>query len=344
MLNYSKAKKCGVVAIVGLLNTPMNVLAFDDFLQPGLQAKLGLASYIGNINSVGVLGEDDSVIIESLGSELPSYSFVTLLPEIDLAYNFSRSHGLSLKVFSDGVQRGTALDVQPYLNFEYTQLFDSGMKVWVSHAPGFLNVSLVWQDPYLTGEALESTNAQVDLLSVGVDFIFGSPLSFSVSRGEQKVDKEQSAQQSNLGLSQQQIDLLNRNADSLEFDASVTLPILDDLFIVLGAKLARVNAEGQAQSYHQGGLNLGGIYIKGAWQAFAQLGAGTSDYDKANPIFNQNRDDDIFNMSAGLSVKELFGIDNTEWSAYVHMSERKSNIQFFNQSEEIVGLSSSYRF
>jgi len=80
------------IAAFSLSILPVAVLAVDDSLQPGLQAKLGLASYAGDVNGIGVLGEEDDVIIESLDSEMASYSFFTLLPEIDLAYNFSEAH------------------------------------------------------------------------------------------------------------------------------------------------------------------------------------------------------------------------------------------------------------
>jgi len=126
-----------------------------------------------------------------------------------------------------------------------------------------------------------------------------------MSRGEQKIDEERSAQQLSPSLSTEKTDLLNREAQSIEFSASITLPMSDQLFVVLGAKLADVEAEGKAQSFSQSAGDLRGLYIMGRWQIFAQAQAGSNDYDSTHPIFNNERSDDFVSMSVGLQNGKL---------------------------------------
>lgn len=141
-------------------------------------------------SSLNNINEDNEQVIHSLDSDPSDYDFSTMYPALRANYNVSNSTYLSLGVFDSGVTSNSLIETQSLTEISINHSFSDESVVWMSISPNIPGLYKVWLDPYQTGRALEKTDASLNTLSLGANYIFGSPLSFSASIGEQNIDND----------------------------------------------------------------------------------------------------------------------------------------------------------
>jgi hypothetical protein len=205
----------------------------------------------------------------------------------------------------------------------------------------------VWADPYVVGEDRTKTDRTATGLRLVYDKILGSDVEVQFTWLNIELDDERSGltQQTQLGLSQADAELLNREGNNYQFEILYPLRFKQDKHILAPAfKYARFDLDGKAMAndHYRGQLTY--FFTGRIFNVAANLSYAHADYDETNPIYLEKRQDDIYGGSLAVFYKNLFAVNRLSLVGTIAGYESNANIDFYDTTIGFFSLSLFYRF
>ena len=284
---------------------------------------------LGGINVVNYessfySGDDDHSTLSGLTSP-ESSSAVTPLINADIRYTFADTR---TQIFLGNL-------IQDAIRFDFTQQL--GLRQGLGDK-GIVAGSLVfsampteqWSDPFAVGVARSSTDINSTGVRASWDNIWGSNFNGSLTTRNIDVDEERSGQQYDAIYHTSYASALDRNGKIHALELSYQWRFAPGQLLEPALIYRDADLDGSAQRYQQSGVQL--TYAKRGpqWSFVSNLYLGQSNYDKANPLFNQYADADEFAMNTIFFWHNLFGVSALSATASAAYANASSDIAFYD--------------
>ncbi len=205
--------------------------------------------------------------------------------------------------------------------------------------------SEVWEDPFLTGKDRTTTKQDTQAARIQVENIAGLPITLKYGYGERELETEKSGSTGDLGLTSEQLKLLDRDTTYHRAAVEFMLPLGDTWGIMPELAYMRSDAKGKAMSSdtYQGQLTFL-MFDMGQHSLNVSGSYSHSEYDESHPVFSKVREDSETGMFAFYSYAQPFGWDNAAISMFGGWSQNDSNINFYDKEEFGASVGVAYRF
>jgi hypothetical protein len=276
--------------------------------------------------------------IDSLTESPDSMSFG--LPQVNLSLNYTFETRTQL-FFGNSLENVLQFDTAA--NFGVRQQFaDSSILEVAAVSTPILSPTQVWADPYVVGVKRVETDRTSRGLRVEYDRILGSGFGVRYTQRTTDVDKERSG--TGLGLTEDEMSLLDRNGDSRRLQLSYRFPKVGrNLFDVRIGRLED-DLDGEAMSGDQDEFFLTHAYVGDRFALVSNLFLAQQDFDAVNPVFDRTRKDD--NWGVGFVLLDMKLFHSAKWwgQATFAWFEQDSNIDFYDAKSTLLMLGAQYRF
>ena len=207
-------------------------------------------------------------------------------------------------------------------------------------------ITRVWQDPYVVNVDRVETDREQAGWRVSWEKIFNSQLMFQYT--QRKVELDEKSGTTQLSLSPQDSQLLDRNGDLYELLLSYEWELSEHNSLIPELQYDKVDTYGLAMNAERWGIKLMHSYLKKdiGLLFVTSISYANADYEAENPIYNKTRKDDRY----GLDLTYLqFGLFNRYKSQIALVTNafyfyENSNINFYDQKIYGINLSLLFRF
>jgi len=312
----------------------------------GLEQTSGWHGYIqlltGGFSSEGLAKEgDDNQEIPSVEAKAIRFEEDFILPLWQVNYHFKQSD----TTLSFGTPDHGIIENDLAIGVGISQELTDGTTLWASYAPKLSEFhSEVWQDSYLAGVKRERTKTALESISLGAEYLFDTPLSVAYHYGELSIDHDEEGDSLASRLTPKEIKQLQRGKKFHHAQASLTLPLTENFFLVPGASYTRTDARGEANCHDSGEYNLTVAYQNDNFEVFAYGYLGDAKFDELNPVFRKKRKDKRYGITTGISYLKPFGWKNIKLDLMVGESQQNSNIHFFDSREAFLAAGLTYEY
>ena len=205
-------------------------------------------------------------------------------------------------------------------------------------------VTEVWADPYVVGQDRTKTDRNSSGLRLGYDKILGSDFEIKFTWRSIDLDDERSGL-TQLGLPPDQAKLLDREGDSYEFEVIYPFRFKQGKHILapaLSYRRMELDGEAMANDHYQGQLTY--AYTRKPLSIVSNLIFAIADADKTNPIYLEKREDVIYGLSIAAFYRNFLDMQGLNLVGNVAGFRSDSNIDFYDTTIGLLGLSVLYRF
>ncbi len=270
--------------------------------------------------------DDKNEKTDHLNDEADSFSITLPAVMFDLRYAFQSS------------------DTEVYLG---TPLEESGIALTLGLAQTFINKSKldlsvfskimteVWKDPYIAGGERDDTDIKDVGFTIDYDSILDTGLNLYYRYNLVDVDE----------------DVIGTRFNDLKRDGIIHITGLgymidldESNIIIPGFEYCKANMDGESNSYNSYKIKFEYKRMKKDYILNAFVSADKKDYDKMHPIFNKTRDETEYSATAIFTLLNPFGYDKFFTNFVVGYSYSDSNIDFFDKSTYISGITIGYNF
>ena len=244
------------------------------------------------------------------------------------AFAFEFSYG-----FKNGVEVFTGTSLEDYLRFDSTTqigartTFDNlgRMSAGFVFAP---IVTEVWSDPYLLDSKREETDRSSQGIRVQWDEMFGTGLGVTITAREIELDDELSGTDPSLGLTPSEIRLLDREGDQVSAVVEYVFKIGDRHRLTPSFRYVDRDRDGGAERAESVGGQLTYLYDTPDFSFATNVFVSKDDFDKANPIFGRDRDQDVWGASATFFLPAAWAGERWRWQLTTAYGKADSDIDF----------------
>jgi hypothetical protein len=308
---------------------------FSGFINLGAGAITAKSNTIAG-NNLATIGKER---IDSLTESPDSENEVIPLINGELAYTFA----------STRTQLYLGNSLEDFIRFETATL--AGVRqelpdksiVALSYVFSAIRTE-VWADPYVVGQDRTETDRTSSGLRLGYDKILGSDFEIQFTWRSIDLDDERSGL-TQLGLPPDQAKLLNREGDSYEFEVIYPFRFKQGKHILAPAFSYRrlgLDGEAMANDRYQGQLTY--AYMGEKFSIAGNLILGIADADEINPIYLEKREDDIYGVSLSVFYRKFLDVQGLSLVGTAAYFRSDSNIDFYDTTIGLLGLSVLYRF
>jgi hypothetical protein len=205
-------------------------------------------------------------------------------------------------------------------------------------------VTEVWADPYVVGQDRTKTDRNSSGLRLGYDKILGSDFEIKFTWRGIDLDDERSGL-TQLGLPPDQAKLLDREGDSYEFEVIYPFRFKQGKHILapaLSYRRMELDGEAMANDHYQGQLTY--AYTRKPLSIVSNLIFAIADADKTNPIYLEKREDVIYGLSIAVFYRNFLDLQGLSLVGSAAGFRSDSNIDFYDTTIGLLGLSVLYRF
>jgi hypothetical protein len=202
----------------------------------------------------------------------------------------------------------------------------------------------VWADPYVVGQDRTKTDRNSSGLRLGYDKILGSDFEIKFTWRGIELDDERSGL-TQLGLPPDQAKLLDREGDSYEFEVIYPFRFKQGKHILapaLSYRRMELDGEAMANDHYQGQLTY--AYVGNPLSISSNLLFAVADADKTNPIYLEKREDVIYGLSIAVFYRNFLDVQGLSLVGSAAGFRSDSNIDFYDTTIGLLGLSVLYRF
>lgn len=308
---------------------------FSGFINLGAGAITAKSNTIAG-NTLGSIGKKR---IDSLTDSPDSESDVIPLINGELAYTFAstRTQLYFGNSFEDFIRFDTAT-----LAGVRQELPDKSI-VALSYVFSAIPTE-VWADPYVVGQDRTKTDRTSSGLRLGYDKILGSDFEIQFTWRSIDLDEERSGL-TQLGLPPDQANLLNREGDSYDFEVIYPFRFKQGKHILAPAvSYRRLDLDGKAMANDQYQGQLTYAYIGEKFTITTNLVLGIAEADETNPIYLKKREDDLYGLSLTFFYRKFLEVQGLSLVGTAAYFRSDSNIDFYDTTIGLLGLSVLYRF
>jgi len=262
------------------------------------------------------------------------------LPQVNLNLNYTFGTKTQL-FFGNSLENVVQFDTAT--NFGVRQQFAdrSILEVAAVSSPA-LSPTQVWADPYVVGVKRVETDRTNRGMRIEYDRILGSGFGVRYTQRTIDIDKERSG--TGLGLTEDEMSLLDRNGDSRRLQLSYRFPKLGRNVFDLRIGRLEDDFDGKAMSGDQNEFYLTHAYIGDRFGVVSNLFVAQQDFDAVNPVFDKTRKDDNWGLGVVLIDMKLFHSAKWWGQATFAWYEQDSNIDFYDAKSTLFMLGAQYRF
>ena len=212
---------------------------------------------------------------------------------------------------------------------------------------GLLNSALlqteVWKDPYLLNEKRERTDYDSNGVRLTWDKILGSHFELKTTVKKLDVDKERSGE--DLGLSQAQRKLLDREGDVTRIELGY-LMLAGEGKHLIRPSVTYIDRDLDGDAMAQDGYEIGvsWAYSGDNFRWVNNIDYASMDGNKENPIFNEVNDSERILFASQMFFPGMFGLQ--EWVPNISFAwaESDSDVDFNDESVYVFSASMFRRF
>ena len=283
------------------------------------------------------IGDDP---LASLSSSPDSESDATFILNGELAYTFADT----------GTQIYVGNQLEDFLRFDFASLLGVRQNL-PDGSIGAVSavfqplVTEVWKDPYVTGVKRQDTDREGTGVRLEWDRPFGSNLGFLYQFRSIDIDDEQSGTQGGLGLTPNEVRLLDRQGDIHRADLFYLWKLGGGQALIPELRYIKWDLDGQAMASDGGFFNLTYAYKGDIFSLTTTAGGGIEEFDRRNPVFDKTREDDTYGFGVNAFWHKPFGFPpGFSLVGTLAWYESDSNISFYDSQVTYAGLSVFYRF
>ena len=202
----------------------------------------------------------------------------------------------------------------------------------------------VWADPYVVGQDRTKTDRTSSGLRLGYAKILGSDFEMQFTWRNIELDDERSGL-TQLGLAPDQAKLLNREGDSYEIEVLYPFRFKQGKHLLapaLSYRRMELDGEAMANNHYQGQLTY--AYFGNPFSISSNLIFAVADSDKTNPIYQEKREDVIYGLSLSVFYRDFLDAQGLSLVGTAASFRSDSNIDFYDSTIGLFGLSVLYRF
>ncbi|MEZ5559772.1 MAG: DUF2860 family protein [Pseudomonadales bacterium] len=244
------------------------------------------------------------------------------------AFAFELSYG-----FKNGVELFTGTSLEDFLRFDSTTQIGARTAIddLGQFSAGFVFAPLVtdvWSDPYLLGSKREQTDRTSKGVRLQWDQILGTGLGVMITTRKIEIDDERSGADPALGLTPEEIRLLDREGDQVATVVEYVFNIGERHRLTPSIRYVDRDRDGGAEKAESVGGQLNYLYNTQKFTFAANVFASKDDFDKANPIFGRDRDQDVWGTSATLFLPAAWAGERWRWQLTTAYGKADSDINF----------------
>ncbi|MFA0084954.1 DUF2860 domain-containing protein [Vibrio sp. E150_011] len=280
---------------------------------------------------------DDDYRVYTGGQQEDSGALVLPLGNVQYTFGSASNHQVFLGTSRADIAVGTVA-----LEAGYKYLFKDRTKISFAILPTILEGE-VWKDPYMDGTR-STTNEKGTAYRMQIDNIAGSLFSLDLAYGKRELDEEKSGQDASVGLTDEQAQMLNRNADILYGKFKMMLPISREVLLYPALIYTQQDAEGSAMKHNTYGAEISSFMSLGNHKLALTVGYLKRDFDAANPIYDVTRSDDEWKAFLAYEYPGIFYSDNVSLVAFSGFTNSTSNIAFYEEQNWITAVGVNWEF
>lgn len=321
-------------AILLALITP-TAFALDPVGDPGWSGHINLGAAGGQVESnllaeiggFGIdLGDENLNDFGSPGSE------DIWMPVADIEFGYTFRNGKTRVSFAN--------DNSDLVHFDRSSaiLIQHDGAAWGSVEAALFSASAVetrvWEDPYRLDGGRDDTELAVTGARLVWDRVLGTGLQVRGSFRERDLDDERSGE--DLGLTEPERDLLDRNGDIFQLEFSYRIPVAARHHLRPRIRFIDRDLDGDAMAQDGVAVGLAHEYAGNGfvWQgdvSYAQL-----ESDGRNPVFGKDNDLDRVSVTGVLLFPGAFGWDRWIPNVSIAYAYEDSDISFYDAKTWIV--------
>ncbi|MCB5361392.1 DUF2860 family protein [Vibrio lentus] len=226
----------------------------------------------------------------------------------------------------------------------YRHQLSGGTILDVSVLPTLIS-GKAWADPYAVGVNRNETDVKGNVGRLQLTNIGGTAFRTDFAIGQSDVDDELSGTQNELGLSDEEVGLLDRERTYVYAKAGYPF-ILPNQAGVFVPSMVYFNsdAEGGALSFDSYGIELNYAKRIGRHGFVVTLDASDRQYDEANPIYGKAREENEYGAFLAYEFGGLMGYEDWSFITLLGLRTIDSNIDFYNSEQVLASVGVDYKF
>lgn len=197
-----------------------------------------------------------------------------------------------------------------------------------------------WEDPFVVDQDRTVTDINSDAFRIKVKNVLESPVSVDLAYYTQKLDHEASGK----GLFGESIQSLNRNGDGIYSKLTYSLPLGRYSILEPSFLYRKYSADGSSMSNSSYAIEVAykQIFERNALSISSKY--MLTSYDNENPLFGKVQENSTSSIFLAYEYNNVFNLNNLSANAITGLEISESNIKFYESSELVVGIGSSYKF
>ncbi|OBT22669.1 hypothetical protein A9266_11360 [Vibrio tasmaniensis] len=226
----------------------------------------------------------------------------------------------------------------------YRHQLSGGTILDVSVLPTLIS-GKAWADPYAVGVNRNETDVKGNVGRLQLTNIGGTAFRTDFAIGQSDVDDELSGTQDKLGLTDEEVALLDRERTYVYAKAGYPF-ILPNQAGVFVPSMVYFNsdAEGGALSFDSYGIELNYAKRIGRHGFVVTLDASDRQYDEANPIYGKAREENEYGAFLAYEFGGLMGYEDWSFITLLGLRTIDSNIDFYNSEQVLASVGVDYKF
>ncbi|MEZ9290404.1 DUF2860 family protein [Vibrio lentus] len=226
----------------------------------------------------------------------------------------------------------------------YRHQLSGGTILDVSVLPTLIS-GKAWADPYAVGVNRNETDVKGNVGRLQLTNIGGTAFRTDFAIGQSDVDDELSGTQDKLGLTDEEVRLLDRERTYVYAKAGYPF-ILPNQAGVFVPSMVYFNsdAEGGALSFDSYGIELNYAKRIGRHGFVVTLDASDRQYDEANPIYGKAREENEYGAFLAYEFGGLMGYEDWSFITLLGLRTIDSNIDFYNSEQVLASVGVDYKF
>lgn len=228
---------------------------------------------------------------------------------------------------------------RPHFEVGYGQHFEQIGTFKLSYIPGLLK-STTWEDPFLVGSKRQETDRRIQGVRFQYQEILGTGLGFELAAGQRKIDDELSASNYSSGVQSQ----LDREGDLYYSELSYLTPLTQRLFLRSSVAYLKQNAKGEAMASDTYTGQLAAVQRFDSSALTISIKYQYAKFDESHPIFLETREDDTVGVLATYTYDNIFDWPGVGVALMGGVTEKVSNIDFYQSSNLILASGIRYVF
>lgn len=216
------------------------------------------------------------------------------------------------------------------LGYQYD--FMNGTQLDIGYLPTVVSDE-VWSNPYELGESRDKTDKSGNAYRLKLSNLWNTGMSVDMAYANAKIDNDKVIDPA-----------LLRNSDTYYLKGQYRSMLASNSGYISAFSYTGHDAEGKAASFSAYKGELTYFYFSNNY-ALSLTGSYTlRDFDAMNPIFSQQRKDDVYRVFLAYEYRNLPGWENWSLTSFAGSTITSSNIDFYSSDDFIVTLGVNYKF